>query len=73
MPGSNKSDWEGSKIPKSLTAQIRTFRKNPGFLKSECKDFRKMMSKKLLGGRKEKEKRKKEIEEEGGCEYKLIF
>lgn len=45
--------------PKNVVTQIKALRKKPGFLKSDRKGFRKMMSSKSF--------RKKEIEEEGGC------
>lgn len=38
-------------------AQIRALRKKPGFLKSDHKDFRKMMRKKFLGERERERER----------------
>jgi len=55
-------------------AQIRALRKKPGFLKSDHKDFRKVMSKKLLGeGERERERGRERWKSGGGCGYKLIL
>ena len=49
----NLIEKEG-RSPKAVMSQIRALRKKSGFLKSDQKVLRKMLSKKLLRGKKER-------------------
>lgn len=68
MTDSNKSDWDGRKIPKTAMAQIRALRKMARISEVWPERLQKSRVKEIIGG-----ERERKVEEEEGCGYKLIL